>query len=47
MKIVLFKGGFALIGHDHKMSPTSISGGGKILTDGELISLASLKGQCS
>ena len=27
------------------MSPTSISGGGKLLTGGELISPASLKGQ--
>jgi len=31
--------------NEYKMSPTSISGGGKLLTGGELISPASLKGQ--
>ena len=31
--------------NENKMSPTSISGGGKLLTGGELISPASLKGQ--
>ena len=31
--------------NEYKMSPTSISGGGNLLTGGELISPASLKGQ--
>ena len=31
--------------NEYKMSPTSISGGGKLLTGGELISPASLKHQ--
>ena len=34
-----------LIYNEYKMSPTSISGGGKLLTGGELISPASLKHQ--
>ena len=34
---------WSVVYNEYKMSPTSISGGGKLLTGGELISLASLK----